>query len=130
MYTSAVVSFARAPGFGEFFIAAYTSLFATILAAFELSKAYEMESIQEMFCDNFGFLYHPTYKGIYLIFIAFVNLGLSSNSPTLEFFTTSFVLFDGILLIYCRYHKPEWFPIEDGQVVKSDHKPVPNQDVI
>ena len=33
---------------------------------------------------NFGFMYNHTMKGMFLIFIAFVNLGLSTNSPELE----------------------------------------------
>jgi hypothetical protein len=42
MYAACIVSFMRAPGFGEFFIAIYTSLFASILAGYELSRAYEV----------------------------------------------------------------------------------------
>jgi hypothetical protein len=83
-----------------------------------------MEKIDEIFRENLGFLYHPTYKGIYLVFIAFVNLGLSSNSPALEYFTTLFVLCDGGLLIYFSFYKPEWFPDEEED---PRHRPLPTE---
>jgi hypothetical protein len=52
MYAACIVSFMRSPGFGEFFIAIYTSLFATILAAYELSRAYQVRAFAIQLCPD------------------------------------------------------------------------------
>lgn len=114
MYASAIVGFMTSPGFSEFFITLYASLFATILAAFELSQIYELALVELEMRTDFGFLYNHTYKGVFIVFIAFVNLGLSSNAPTLMLSTTCVVLADGVGLIAAAARKPEWFPTDEG----------------
>lgn len=114
MYASAIVGFMSSPGFSEFFIFVYASLFATILAAYELSHIYELTLLELEMRANFGFMYNHTFKGIFIIFIAFVNLGLSSNAPTLMLTTTFVVLVDGVGLVAAAARKPEWFPTDEG----------------
>jgi hypothetical protein len=69
--------------------------------------------VEVTFRENFGFMYNHRMKGIFLIFIAFVNLGLSTNSPELEYATAAIVMIDGVGLTFATITKPEWFPEEE-----------------
>ena len=84
-----------------------------------------MVQVEMAFRENFGFLYNHLYKGAFLVFIAFVNLGLSSSSPELEVATTTVVLVDGFALVVMTGYKPEWFPTEefDASVLAPPHRP-------
>lgn len=112
MYTGAILSFAAEPGVSEAFIALYSFLFTTLIAAFELSRVYEMVHLEAQFSENFGFLYNHQIKGMYLIFIAFVNLGLSTSNTALEYCSCAWVLGDGVALTYFSMKKPAWFPLQ------------------
>ena len=60
---------------------------------------------------------------MFLIFIAFVNLGLSTNSPELEYSTTILVLADGCGLLFMSCSRPDWFPTEDFDLSQVHEQP-------
>jgi hypothetical protein len=58
------------------FLAAYMVIFATLLALYEFIWWQPIASVNKTFRKNFGFMYGLKGKGFYLIFIAFLCLGL------------------------------------------------------
>ena len=66
MYSASILSFSSEPGLSEAFIALYSFLFTTVIAAFEISRLYDMIHLEAMFADNFGFLYSPKIKANYI----------------------------------------------------------------
>jgi len=51
----------------EIFIAAYVFLFAVILAVFEISQFKPLPAIEDVYTANFGFIYKPISKGVFII---------------------------------------------------------------
>mmetsp|Transcript_35560 Transcript_35560/g.80214 ORF Transcript_35560/g.80214 Transcript_35560/m.80214 type:complete len:99 (+) Transcript_35560:480-776(+) len=82
-----------------------------------------MVAVELTFRENFGFLYDHRFKAMFLIFIAFVNLGLSTNSPELEYSTTILVLADGCGLLFMSCSRPDWFPTEDFDLSQVHEQP-------
>lgn len=62
------------------FLAAYMIVFATLLGAYEVMWWIGIPWINKMLRKNFGFLYGLKGKGLYLIFVAFLCLGLKNDS--------------------------------------------------
>lgn len=116
MYAASIISFADSLGFSEFFLCVYTLFYASIIASFELTRAYKLVAVEIVFRRNLGFLYVHWLKACFIIFIAFINLGLSMTSPGLEYSTFGVVLLDGLLLLLASCMKPKWFPTEDLDV--------------
>jgi hypothetical protein len=75
-------------------------------------------------------MYNHRMKGIFLIFIAFVNLGLSTNSPELEYATTAIVMIDGVGLTLATIMQPDWFPTEEFDASKIPSSPQQDEEVI
>jgi hypothetical protein len=70
-------------GIGELtgiFLSVYMVVFATLLFLYELIWWTPIASVNLMFRKNFGFMYGLKGKGFYLIFIAFLCLGLKGNN--------------------------------------------------
>jgi len=53
--------------------------FAALLFFHESSQFYPIAQVDDVVVRNFGFLYKPLGKGVFLVFIAFLNFGLSVN---------------------------------------------------
>jgi len=68
----------------EAFLAAYMVLFAALLAGYEFIWWQPISSFNKVFRKNFGFMYGLKGKGFYLIFIAFLCLGLWDGSPRIK----------------------------------------------
>jgi hypothetical protein len=58
------------------FLSAYMIIFATLLFMYEFIWWQPIASLNIVFRKNFGFLYGLRGKGFYLIFIAFLTIGL------------------------------------------------------
>lgn len=64
------------------FLAGYMVLFGVLLAIYEFIWWQPIASLNKNFRKNFGFMYGLTGKGFYLIFIAFLCLGLWKDNAT------------------------------------------------
>ena len=61
---------------GVVFMGLYMLIFALILAIFEISQLRPTMGIDNLWKRNFGFLYGPIGRGIYMIFIAILCFGI------------------------------------------------------
>jgi hypothetical protein len=62
------------------FLAAYMIIFALLLLVYELMWWMVVPWINKTLRKNFGFLYGLKGKGMYLIFVAFLTLGLKNDN--------------------------------------------------
>lgn len=58
----------------------YMALFACILFGYELCWWQPIPAVNKTFRKNFGFMYGLNSKGLYLIFIAFLTIGLTDDN--------------------------------------------------
>lgn len=68
----------------EVFLAVYMVLFAVLLFSYELMWWMTVPWINKLLRKNFGFLYGLQGKGFYLIFVAFLCLGLGNDNSVRE----------------------------------------------
>jgi hypothetical protein len=61
------------------FLATYMILFATLLFTYELMWWAPMPAINRTLRKNFGFMYGLKGKGLYMIFVAFLCIGLKNE---------------------------------------------------
>lgn len=66
----------------EAFLAVYMVIFAVLLALYEFIWWSPIAALNKTFRKNFGFMYGLKGKGFYLIFIAFLCLGLWKDDQT------------------------------------------------
>lgn len=66
----------------EAFLAVYMVIFAVLLALYEFIWWSPIPALNRTFRKNFGFMYGLKGKGFYLIFIAFLCLGLWKDEQT------------------------------------------------
>jgi hypothetical protein len=66
----------------EAFLAVYMVIFAVLLFIYELVWWQPIASLNKTFRRNFGFMYGLKGKGFYLIFIAFLCLGMWQDDAT------------------------------------------------
>lgn len=69
------------------FLSAYMIIFASLLFVYELVWWQPFPALNKNFRKNFGFMYGLRGKGLYLIFIAFLCLGMYKNEDKELFFT-------------------------------------------
>ena len=67
MFTLAFTKVDVWAGFQAAFVAVYTFLFAVILATFEITRVKPVVKIEQIFQQNFGFLYSHFLKGIFIL---------------------------------------------------------------
>ena len=95
------------------FLACYMIIFATLLFLYEFIWWQPVPSLNITFRKNFGFLYGLKGKGFYLIFIAFLTLGLlkdggnQSGVKGLDWSTGAAWLAAGALHLYVACSMPE-----------------------
>jgi hypothetical protein len=97
------------------FLSCYMIIFATLLFLYEFIWWQPVPSLNIMFRKNFGFLYGLKGKGFYLIFIAFLTLGLIKNDGQsnasgvkgLDWSTGAAWLAAGVLHLYVSCAMPE-----------------------
>eukprot|EP00594_Rhizosolenia_setigera_P006345 CAMPEP_0178944774 /NCGR_PEP_ID=MMETSP0789-20121207/3349_1 /TAXON_ID=3005 /ORGANISM="Rhizosolenia setigera, Strain CCMP 1694" /LENGTH=204 /DNA_ID=CAMNT_0020624557 /DNA_START=115 /DNA_END=729 /DNA_ORIENTATION=- len=91
-----------------FFVAIYMITFALLLLAYEIMWWKTIDSVNFLLRKNFGFLYGIRGKGFYIIFVAFLCLGLEADDQLeiLMYTTGAFWLLSGILHIFVYFWRP------------------------
>jgi hypothetical protein len=85
----------------EPFLASYMIMFAILLFMYELMWWSPFPSMNKSMRKNFGFLYGLRGKGLYLIFVAFLCLGLGKDASVKELnYATGAAFLAGGLLHY------------------------------
>ena len=93
----------------EIFVSVYMILFAVLLFFYELMWWKAIPAVNKNLRMNFGFLYGVTGKALYLIFVAFLVIGLKDDVSVkfLRWMTGGCFLGTGILMLFCHFTKPE-----------------------
>lgn len=98
---------------GDIFVGLYMVLFAAILFLFETIQIRPCDLPQRVYKRNFGFLYGVKGKAIFMIFIAFLNFGLSKPKD-LALATGIVLIVFGAVQILIHLKWPEY--MEDPNV--------------
>lgn len=100
----------------DFFVGLYVILFAAILFVHEINQVFPVATIDQILRKNFGFLFKALGKGAFILFIAFLNFGLSTdNDLGLATGICLCIVGAGWILLYLR--NPEFF--EDQAAPKT-----------
>lgn len=85
------------------FVAFYIFVFAVILFVFEASQFTQISFLDLAFRQNFGFLFKPLSKAIFIIFIGFLFFGLKGDRA-LKYACGIVTIADGVVLagVYCK----------------------------
>ena len=100
---------------GTVFVGLYLILFASILFIYELAQVCPCSALDNLWKRNFGFLYGPNGKGLYMCFISILSFGLS-NPYDLALATGFCVGFFGILIMVLAWKYPENFDKKEKYV--------------
>uniref|UniRef100_A0A7S3NGQ3 Uncharacterized protein n=1 Tax=Aureoumbra lagunensis TaxID=44058 RepID=A0A7S3NGQ3_9STRA len=92
-----------------FVISFYLILFAVVWFAFETMFIMPIDYFIFHLKRNFGFLFHPLGKAIFIIFVAFLNFGVQEESLGLA--TGILCLIDGALLVLLFLKYPHYHPL-------------------
>lgn len=92
----------------EFFVALYLMLFAATWFTFEVMQIQPVDYIIHHLKRNFGFLFHPIGKALFIIFVAFLNFGVQDD--TLGIACGVLCIADGVILIVLYLKYPQWHP--------------------
>lgn len=92
----------------DFFVGLYVILFAAILFVHEVNLMFPVQTIDQILRKNFGFLFKALGKGAFILFIAFLNFGLSTdNDLGMATGICLCIVGAGYILLYLR--NPEFF---------------------
>lgn len=111
----------------ESFICVYMILFAVLLFLYELMWWMTIPSVNKIIRMNFGFMYGVRGKGLFLIFVAFLSIGLDTGAEEwLKYFTGISFLAGGFLHLFIVCYKPELvmnYKAPTGGLAKDDGEP-------
>lgn len=97
--------------YSEAFLSVYMVMFALILFMYEMMYWVGIGWINKAFRKNFGFMYGLKGKGFYLVFIAFLCLGLRDNNQSgvegLDLVTGIAWLATGCVHVFVGFTMPE-----------------------
>jgi len=95
--------------YSDAFIAGYMIVFAVLLFAYECMWWKAIGPINQSLRKNFGFMYGLKGKGLYLIFISFLTIGLSDESENVELQWATGISYmaAGFLHLFVVFAKPE-----------------------
>ena len=93
---------------GVVFMGLYMLIFALILAIFEISQLRPTMGIDNLWKRNFGFLYGPIGRGIYMIFIAILCFGIEKPYD-LALASGVVIIFFGCIQIFMSIWYPRYF---------------------
>jgi hypothetical protein len=103
--------FSSAKDFSVAFLSVYMVIFALILFFYELMYWHGIAFFNRGFRKNFGFMYGLKGKGFYLVFIAFLCLGLRDNDSSgvngLDLVTGVAWLATGCFHVFIGFTMPE-----------------------
>mmetsp|Transcript_12643 Transcript_12643/g.26248 ORF Transcript_12643/g.26248 Transcript_12643/m.26248 type:complete len:194 (-) Transcript_12643:184-765(-) len=103
-----LLNFTKSVGLSEMFIAVYMILFAALLFAYEMMWWITIDAVNKSLRKNFGFLYGVKGKALYMIFIAFLAIGLKHKViKWLQWTVGIAYLFSGVLHLFLWFAKPE-----------------------
>lgn len=109
------------------FLAAYMILFALLLFCYELMWWAPVPAINRTLRKNFGFMYGLKGKGVYMIFVAFLCLGLKDESnhtiKILNWATGIAFLFVGVLHFFLICSNPEFLDTYKAPTAGLDRYP-------
>lgn len=93
----------------EIFVSIYMILFSVLLFMYELMWWKSIDVVNKNLRMNFGFLYGIKGKAGYLIFVAFLVIGLKDDVSVqfLRYMTGGCFLGTGILMLFIHFSKPE-----------------------
>ena len=93
----------------EIFVSIYMLCFSVLLVLYEAMWWYSVDAVNKNLRTNFGFLYGVKGKAMYLIFIAFLVIGLKDDVSVkfLRFLTGGCFLGTGVLMLFVAFSKPE-----------------------
>ena len=93
----------------EIFVSIYMILFAVLLFLYELVWWTNVEAVNKNLRMNFGFMYGVKGKAAYLIFVAFLVIGLKDDVSVqfLRYMTGGCFLGTGVLMLFMHFSKPE-----------------------
>mmetsp|Transcript_107925 Transcript_107925/g.232487 ORF Transcript_107925/g.232487 Transcript_107925/m.232487 type:complete len:185 (-) Transcript_107925:105-659(-) len=95
---------------GVVFIGLYMCLFAAILFLYELIQIKPIEKVDRVYKENFGFLYGPNGRGIYMFFTAIIAFGMRDFALALA--TGILVAAWGICVIGIHMKWPDYFDVK------------------
>lgn len=103
-----LLGFRSGTDLSEAFVAVYMLLFATLLALYEIMWWSTIDVINKNLRKNFGFLYGVKGKAFYLIFVAFLVIGLKNKViKWLQWAVGISYLVSGVLHLFLWFTKPE-----------------------
>ena len=109
MCTLGVFGIMEASELAEIFVSIYMLLFSVLLCFYELMWWKAIPAVNKSLRTNFGFLYGVKGKALYLIFVAFLVIGLRNDVSVqyLRYLTGGCYLGTGILMLFLAFTKPE-----------------------
>jgi hypothetical protein len=102
-----LIEFQKGMDISAAFVAAYMILFASLLALYEFMWWSTIDAINKSMRKNFGFLYGIKGKAAYLIFVAFLTIGLEGSIKWLRYTVGIAFLADGALHFFLLCSKPD-----------------------
>lgn len=102
-----LIEFQKGMDISAAFVAAYMILFACLLALYEFMWWSTIDAINKSMRKNFGFLYGIKGKAAYLIFVAFLTIGLEGSIKWLRYTVGIAFLADGALHFFLLCSKPD-----------------------
>jgi len=89
-------------------VSLYLLLFSATWFAFEASQVKSCDFVVVQLKRNFGFLFHPLGKSLFIIFCAFLNFGVQASALGLA--TGLCCIADGVILILLYLKRPDLYP--------------------
>jgi len=104
-----LMGFQNGTDLSEAFVAVYMILFACLLALYELMWWMTIDVVNKSLRKNFGFLYGVKGKALYLIFVAFLVIGLEHKViKWLQWTVGIAFLVIGVLHMFVALARPQW----------------------
>lgn len=104
-----IINFSNGNDIAELFVSIYMMLFASLLAAYELMWWVTIDKLNKSMRKNFGFLYGIKGKALYMIFVAFLAIGLEHKViKWLQWGVGIAFLAVGVLQIFIALARPQW----------------------
>eukprot|EP00752_Nemacystus_decipiens_P001906 g1836.t1 len=109
MAASAAFGLIALESFENVVLSVYLMIFAVLLFMYELVRVMSScERPKQVMTKNFGFFFGAKGRGLYLVFVGFLNFPLDLS---LSWWTGVVTLAWGVLTVIAYMSRPEWFEI-------------------